>query len=712
MSKDQILVIVESPKKAKTIVSYLGQNYTVRSTYGHISDLVKGGKDGIGIDIENGFTPKYAVLPDKKDKVKTIIDAAKTSKYIYIASDPDREGEAIAWHVYQQLKGIKAEIKRVEFHEITKSGVQKAIASPRDLNIDLFDAQQARRVLDRIVGFMASPYLINRLGAKLSAGRVQSVALKLIVDREREIEAFVPEEYWNVTAALAKLKDKTNSFEAKYTKKISDEKTAKKIKSDLESSDFIVDKIVKSEQKRNPPPPFTTSRLQQVAASRFKFSADRTMKAAQNLYESGVVTYIRTDSVRCAPEALTMVRSWLKDNSFDVPAPPNMYKVKNAAQDAHEAIRPTDVSKLPKDTSDDDGKLYKLIWEYFVASQMNPAVFDTMAVTIKAGQHELKANGRALKYPGWLAVTQDVDNNEKDVILPPLKEGEDLVLVPPKVKAEKKQTQPPPRYNDGSIIKELEKREIGRPSTYATIIGKLSNRNYVIKSKNQFTPTDMGRQVVDALAAHFTFMSYDYTKDMEDKLDKIADGTANYLSTLTDFYSVFKNELKSAYTSTQKDGGHDCDKCGKRMILKHSRYGFFISCSGYPECKNIKGVVLEGDKIILNEKHKVVDGVTCPECNSGMVRRDGQFGPFYSCSTYPKCYGKRRIPFGKKCSDCGSELFMTAFKGDPKLACMGYPNCKHVEDIPPGTNVNWLNPKTLEPKEKKKTKKVEKIINR
>lgn len=683
---------------------------------GHVLELVKSKNNRFGVDIKNNFTPQYAVISEKKDRVKAIIDAAKQSKEVLLAADPDREGEAIAWHIAEQLKKTNKPIKRVLFGEITQSGIKKGISEVGELNKDLYDAQQARRVLDRIVGFMVSPYLWEAFGGKLSAGRVQSVCLRLIVDREREIESFVPEVYWNINATLAKPSKKKESFVAKYPKRVTDEKKAKQIKKDLDASTFKVINVEAKEQKRNPYPPLTTSKLQQSASARFKFSTKKTMSAAQGLYESGVVTYIRTDSNRCSPEAVSEVRKWISSQGYDLPKTPNVYKNKNAAQDAHEAIRPTNVDLTPDKFfgPEDQKKIYRLVWERFVASQMNPAIYDTVAVTIKASKgHELKANGRTLKYAGWLAVCNIIESKkdkEEDVKLPVLKKGDDVVLVPPNVVVEKKQTQPPPRYSEGALVKELEKKGIGRPSTYAAIIGKISDRNYVTKTKNVFTPTEIGCKVIDDLKKHFAFMEYEYTKEMEERLDKIELGKLKYVQMLNDFYEPFKKQVKKAQLSLDKDGGHDCNKCGSRMKLRHSKFGFFIGCSGYPDCKNAIGVELDGDKIILRPEHQIVDGVFCPKCNAGMVRRDGQFGPFYSCSNYPKCKGLKKIPFGKKCPKCNEQLTMIYFKDGPKLGCMGYPKCKHVEDVPPGTKVDWMNPKKLE--RNKKSTKVLKMVSK
>lgn len=713
MAKDApILVVVESPKKSRTISKILGSEYIVRPTVGHIYDLTTTGFQRLGVDIDNGFKPQYTLSPDKKDKVASILGAAKQAKLILLAADKDREGEAIACHVADTLKNIKVPIKRITFDEITKSGLEKALKNPKELDYDLYDAQQARRVLDRLVGFMVSPYLISIMGSKLSAGRVQSVCLRLIADREKYIQTFIPETYWNISVGLSKGK----KFIAKYPIRINDEQRAKKIKKDLDVSSFSVSGVESNEQKRNPPPPLTTSKLQQAASGRYKFSAKRTMKAAQSLYEAGVITYMRTDSTRNSEESIKAVRKWLKGLKHPLPKKHNIYLNKDSAQDAHEAIRPTDVKVTPKAFfgNDDEVKLYKLIWEFFVGSQMTAAVFNTVVVTVKASKgHELKANGRTLKHSGWLQILKD--DRDDLVQLPNLSIGDKLKVVAPKVKFEKKETKPTSRYSEGALIKELERRGIGRPSTYAAIIEKISQRKYVTKSKNVFSPTELGLKVTDTLQKYFSFMKYEYTADMENKLDKIAQGKLDYVKMLGDFFEPFKRELRKARADTYVDGGVDCDRCNtNRMILKHSQYGFFIACSGYPDCKNIKGCIIEGDvdsgnyKIIINEKHKVVDNIVCPKCNSGMVRRDGKFGPFYSCSGYPQCKGSRKIPFGKKCSKCDGELYMTIFGGESKLACMEYPVCKNIENLPEGTDSNWVDPKKIMPEI---NKKVEKILN-
>jgi DNA topoisomerase-1 len=690
------LVIVESPGKVKKISKFLGDDYIVKASFGHIVDLSTTGKGRLGVDIENNFEPKYEVIPDKKDKIRAIVTAASKVSRIYIASDNDREGEAIAFHLAEILKKTKLPIQRVTFNAITKAAVTKAVKDPGELNKDLYDAQQARRVLDRIVGFSVSPFLIKRLGPNLSAGRVQSVAVRLVVDREREIEAFEPEEYWNISTTHTKENDK-EKFLAKYAKKVTDGKTAKKIKSDLDTDTYKVGNVVEEERKKNPYPPLITSSLASAAAGKYRFAAARTMKAAQSLYEKGAITYIRTDSVRSAPEAIANVRTWLEENGYDKPDKANNYSTKKNAQDAHEAIRPTDVSLTAQNlyVTDDEQKIYKLIWERFVASQMKPALYDSVAATVESSSgHLLKANGRTLKYKGWLEIAGDLDKKDDDARLPKLIKGEALELVAPKVMAEQKFTKPPSRYSEQTLIKELEKRGIGRPSTYASIMGKITNKSYVVRKSNAFVPTDRGKQVVDKLKEFFDFLQYDYTASMESKLDQIADGKLGYAKMLAEFYKPFQSQLKKAYGSDQKDYGFKCNKCNSQMVLKHGSFGFFLACIDYPTCKNTVSCDMVDEKPVIKASKfgEPVKGVKCPNCKSGMSKRDGKFGPFYSCLEYPTCKGTRKVPYGKKCPKCSNELYATVYKGQSVLFCMGYPNCNHSEDLPDG---EVANPKDL-----------------
>lgn len=714
MSK--ILIVVESGKKGKQIQKYLGDNYVVRESKGHIADLVSTPKNRLGIDIENGFKPMYALLPDKKDKVDAIIDAAAKASQVLIASDPDREGEAIAWHIAKAIESkTKAPIKRVKFQEVTKSGIKAGIANPLELDKNMYDAQQARRALDRLVGFMVSPFLMEIIGPNLSAGRVQSVALRLIVDREREIENFKPEEYWSISATMAKPTTLADKFVARYAgTKVTNKTDATKIKADLDKDTYQVVDVVAEEKAKKPFPPLKTSALQQAASSKFKMSTKKTMEVAQSLYESGIITYHRVDSVHSAPEAITDLREWLKKNGHDVPDKATSYVSKGEnVQGAHEAIRPTNVDTIPSkaNLTEDEKKVYSLIWERFVASQMKPALYDTVAATIKSSSgHVLKANGRTLKYKGWLEIL-DVKDDEKEGKLPPLQKGDSVVLVAPKVKAEQKFTQPPSRYNEGSLVGELEHRGIGRPSTYAAILSKVTDRGYAEKNKEIYHATDLGKKVVDTLVKFFDFMEYQYTSDMEGQLDKIAEGDLNYLGMLNSFFPKFKEQLKKASQANEKDYGIACWVCKNPMRLKHGKFGYYMACSEYPKCKTSRSCEIVDGEPIFKDKvpSDVLEDVTCPKCQAGMIVRDGKFGKFYSCSKYPKCNGSRKIPSGHKCNKCGYDMYVTVFDGVSKIACMGFPSCRNIQDIPEGQPSDWINPKELQAK--KKNKAVEKILN-
>jgi DNA topoisomerase-1 len=705
------LVIVESPAKSKTISKYLGAGYTIRPTGGHIMDLSKGRGGDIGVDIKNGFKPRYEVNPDKRDKIKAIVDAARTADEIFIASDDDREGAAISFHVADQLKSLNKPLKRIVFNEITEKAIKKAIANPCGFDQHLYDAQQARRVLDRIVGFMVSPYISQKLGDKLSAGRVQSVALRMIVDREAEIEAFVPESFYNISATLAK----TEKFVAKYPTRVDKEEDAKQIKADLDVSTYKIDDVQAKQMLRKAPPPLITSTLQQQASIKLKFSGERTMKAAQELYEAGHITYLRTDSVRNSADSVLEVRDFLSKNGFSTPSEPNEFKNKDQAQDAHEAIRPTHVDKHPDKIAltGDQQQIYNLVWRMFVASQMLPAVFDTVKVTVQAskGHHKLIAEGKTLRDEGWMFIAKEFLKKDKDVTLPPIVAGDVVELVPPKVKMEKSQTKPPPRYAEASLIEELERKEIGRPSTYATIVAKISNRKYVKNTSAGFFPTDLGKQVSNDLKDVFSFMDYLYTADMEKSLDKIAHGKLDYLSMMTNFFDKFKDEFQKARGSQGQPTGIPCPKCGGDTVLRKSKYGFFAGCIKYKAgCDGIVNVSVEDGKAIpKSQKAKIDENVKCPDCGAGMVPRpDGRFGPFYSCSNYPKCLGKKKFLSGNKCHKCGNDMYVTLFSGKLKQACIGYPDCKNVEELPEGTNVNWLDYKEVTPPVY--DRKVEKVL--
>jgi len=589
------LVIVESPAKGDKIQKYLGKDYVVVASKGHIADLAKGGKYGIGVDIVNNFKPHYVISEDRIDTLNNIMKAAKTCDQIFVASDPDREGEAIAWHLAKRLEDFGKPIKRMVFNEIKKDKLLKAVKDVRDIDMNLFHSQEARRILDRLVGFMASPFLMNCIGPKLSAGRVQSVVTRMVIDREREIEAFVPETFWTIQVNLSS--DNKNGFITKYSGKLTDLKTADSIRNKLSAATakFTVTNVLAEEENKFPNAPLVTSTLQQIMSKVHGFGADRTMKAAQALYEGGYCTYIRTDSVRVGDEALAEVRAWLKDNKHEIPKKPNVYKNKDAAQDAHECIRPSDLNLLPHDNFamiDPDEKLvYETIWKYFVASQMVPAVYNTLKVTAQLNGDptiEVKASGKALKSKGFLEILGVTDDSKIEI--PNLLVGQTLShfgKIP--VQMEKKQTQPPARYSEDKLIKELVKRNIGRPATYADLLSKITARNYVEKKGNVYHATELGKKITDELIKFFTFMDYDYTALMEQNLDEVESGKVNHIDMLKKFYPSFKNEIDMAYTN---HGASLCDKCGSPMSTRTAKASGekFMACSAYPKCQFTKPV--------------------------------------------------------------------------------------------------------------------------
>lgn len=637
MSK--ILCIVESPAKAKSISKILGSDYLVRATAGHVQDLYPKGKNYLGIDLD-GFIPFYSPIPEKIDKVNSIKDALTHVEEVYIASDPDREGEAIAFHIAELLKTSKP-IHRVHFHEITKKGIQKGIQNLQQLNQNLYDAQQARRILDRLVGYLVSPIVIQLFGPSLSAGRVQSVAVRLVAEREKEIQKFKAEEYWNIFANFEKDKQK---FSAKYQGKINNEKSAQIILKELETAKFVVSEVLAEEKHKIPPAPLITSTLQQVAAKKLHFPAAKTMKLAQTLYEAGLVTYIRTDSVRSSPEGIEAARDYLTANSLPLPSQPNLYKTKDGAQDAHEAIRPTDLNRKISSLfiTDEEKRLYSLIWKYFLASQSIPAIYDTVSVSISAKAHIFKAAGKSLRVKGWLEILEDKE--ESDDILPVLSVSEILIPQKPFI-SEQKFTLPPSRFKEHSLIKELEKRGIGRPATYAPIMQKLTERGYVEKKKDSFVATELGIKVVDKLVEFFKFLEYQYTANLEEELDKIAEGKLTYLEFLNNFYEGFSEELFKIRCSFEKDYGILCEKCIKPMRLKNGTFGPFLSCDNYPKCKFVMDCEIIDGKVIPKLKKSVepVPGIKCPNCEAPMVTREGTFGRFLACTRFPLCFGKSKL---------------------------------------------------------------------
>jgi DNA topoisomerase-1 len=709
----KVLVVVESPKKAREIGKYLGENYIVRATQGHIMDLPQ---KQFGINVDKDFEAKYVIIPGKEDLVQSLISTAKTPAItsIVLASDRDREGESISFDIFNQLKSVGKPIKRALFLEITSKEVKKALQNLQDINQNIVQAQRGRRALDRIVGFMCSPYLSKKFNDKLSAGRVQSVALRAIVDREREIENFKPDTYFNIFGLFYKDNVK-DVFEAKYNKKITTQEEADKVKNSIKKANEFVVKDVLSEQKIvEAPPPLETSMLQQLGSSKLKLSIERTMNAAQKLYEEGKISYMRTDSVRNSPESIEAARKYLQNNGFSVPKTPNIFQNSDAAQDAHEAIRPTNIEEIPSKliAEEDEKKVYELIHTMFLASQAGPAVFDTISATISGSDgSEFIAEGRVQIEKGWTKVAEKFQNKTKDVVLPELIKDDILNLKD--VKVEKKSTQPPSRYSEGTLVKELKKRGIGRPATYVSIISRISGRHYVEKSAKGFIPTELGKKVVDALCQFFLFMDYKYTATMEKKLDEIEAGKLTYVQMMNDFFKKFQEEFLKARGHEGTPTGFNCDICGSICVVRKSSFGFFSGCVKYPACKGgVFGVDIVDGKVYKKEqKISSKSDLKCPECDSIMnYRGDGKFGPFFSCSCYPQCKGKRKYIVDKLCPKCNHSLFITKFGDILKYACTNYPECKYQEMIPEDIleKIQWADPLKITPPTF--SAKVEKII--
>ncbi len=640
------LVIVESPAKSKTINKFLGENYVVSSSMGHVIDLPT---KKMGVDVKAEFKPEYVVIPGKKKILSELKKEAKDKDEIYLATDPDREGEAIGWHLANYIgKGKK--VWRVVFDEITKRAVEEAFKNPGHINLNLVNAQQARRILDRIVGYSLSPLLWKKISRGLSAGRVQSVAVRLIVDREKEINAFVPQEYWEIEAELKKIKD-TRIFFAQLEKidetkaEIKDKEGADAIIADLAGKQFKVKDVKKSQKRLNPQAPFTTSKLQQESFYKLHFRAGKTMRIAQQLYEGlevgeegsvGLITYMRTDSVRVASSAIEEVRNFInkKFGHEYLPSTPNIYKSKKTAQEAHEAIRPTSVAREPDSIKDyltaDQYKLYKLIWSKFIASQMKPAIYSVTSVDIEAGKYLFKATGSILIFAGFKAAYDDDEEKEKkEHPLPPLAIDEKLELI--NLKPSQHFTKPPARYTDATLVKALEEDGIGRPSTYAPIIETVVLRHYVKRDKGSLVPTELGTVVTDLLIEHFPkILDIEFTAKMEEELDEVEEGNLEWTQALNDFYGPFSEWLSKAHIEMKEvkkevvETGERCEKCGRKMVMKWGRRGKFISCSGFPECKNAK---------------PISTGVKCPEpgCDGELVERRSRRGLFYGCSRYPNC---------------------------------------------------------------------------
>ncbi|KAF0135065.1 MAG: DNA topoisomerase I [Candidatus Saganbacteria bacterium] len=670
------LVIVESPAKARTLEKFLGKDFSVTACGGHIRDLPR---NKLGVDVEHDFAPTYVTIKGKTKIIKALAKEANSAAKIYLAPDPDREGEAIAWHL-QAILGNATKIKRIEFHEITKNAVQEAIKHPREIDLNRVNAQQVRRILDRLVGYKISPLLWKKVRKGLSAGRVQSVVVRLICEREKEIEEFKPQEYWSISALLSKL---SAAFTAKYQSKdiIPNQAEAQKIKDACQNADFIVKKITHKEQKRNPSAPFITATLQQDASRKLGYSAKKTMAIAQQLYEGidikgeghvGLITYMRTDSVRIANEALAEARKYIEQifGAEYLPESARHYKAKKSAQDAHEAIRPTSAFREPQKLKDsltpDQLKLYALIWSRFTACQMSHAVMSLVAADILANQYNFRANGQNIKFDGFLKLySESHDKKDEDSgMLPELTEGEKLKLE----SLEPKQhfTEPPPRYNEASLIKELEERGIGRPSTYAPTISTIEDRGYVLRENRVFTPTELGKNTNMLLVKHFpSILNYEFTAHMEDSLDDIVAGKLEYLDVLKEFYPPFEASLKEASEKMENikveiKTDEKCPNCGKFLVIRAGRFGEFMACSGFPDCKFTKPIIKS-----LNIK--------CPRegCDGEiLVRRTRKGKIFYSCSGWPKCtvaYWDK--PTGEACPKCHALLVEKKAKGDLVVKC-------------------------------------------
>ncbi|MUT66342.1 type I DNA topoisomerase [Paenibacillus sp. NEAU-GSW1] len=686
------LVIVESPAKAKTIGKYLGSKYIVKASMGHIRDLPK---SQIGVEVEKDFQPKYITIRGKGNVLKELKDASKKVKNVYLAADPDREGEAIAWHLAHYLELDETETCRVVFNEITKQAVKDAFKTPRKINMDLVNAQQARRILDRLVGYKISPLLWKKVKKGLSAGRVQSVCVKLIIDRENEIDAFIPEEYWSITA---KLTQQGVPFEAKYIsiggekRELGNEQEMQAVLNAMSGSSFNVSEVKEKERLRNPAPPFITSSLQQEAARKLGFRASKTMSVAQQLYEGvelgkegtvGLITYMRTDSTRISPVAQEEAKEYItgKYGATYVPDQPRIYTKKNSnAQDAHEAIRPTSVLRDPESMkpflSRDQLRLYKLVWERFVSSQMSSAVLDTMTVDLVSGDVVFRANGSKVKFAGFMKVYVEGNDDgaeEEHKFLPPFAVGD--VVKSESIEPKQHFTQPPPRYSEARLVRTLEELGIGRPSTYAPTLETIQKRGYVAIEEKKFIPTELGDLVIQLMEEFFPeILDAEFTAHMEGDLDHVEEGSQDWVKVLASFYESFEKRLEVAEEEMKEIEIQDevsdevCEKCGRHMVYKMGRFGKFLACSGFPDCRNTKPIVKD-------------IGVTCPKCNNGKIieRRSKKGRIFYGCDTYPTCdYVSWDKPTGKPCPKCETMLVEKRNRSGVKLQC---PSCDFSEEV-------------------------------
>ena len=700
------LIIVESPAKAKTIKNFLGKDYEVIASKGHIRDLPKS-RFGISVDEENHLIPAYSVAKENAATVKEINALAKKSDTIYIATDEDREGEAIGWHIAHAIKRDPQTLPRIVFHEITKTAINNALLNAREIDMDMVNAQQARRILDRVVGYKLSPLLSSKIQKGLSAGRVQSSTLKLVVDREREIKAFVPQEYWTIDTLFKKDIEATltQHKQNKLSKlSITNKEEADAIINSVKADSFVISKIETKERKSATPPPFMTSTLQQTASSKLGFTPKKTMMVAQALYEgvktpsgtSGVITYMRTDSLNLAGEAVSAVRGVIESRFGKkyLPKEPKVYTKKaKGAQEAHEAIRPTMLQFTPEVAASflkpDEVKLYRLIYERFMACQMNDALFEQQSIIFSGEENEYRASGRKLIFDGFYALTGTED---KDKLLPALKEGESAEIQ--KVKQEQHFTEPPARYSEAALIKKLESEGIGRPSTYAPTIATLSNRTYVTIEKKQIIPTEMAFTVTEILEKHFpNIVDVSFTANMEEKLDEIAEGENDWQKLLSDFYFEFDEKVKEGKEKIvslkmAKPLGRACPKCGEELLLRSGRFGEFIACSGFPKCKYTEQV--DGGKEDKDKPNSESSNEICDKCGKEMVVKTGRNGQFLACSGYPECKNTKSINVEEKvsetpCPECGGKISLKNSRRGPFWGSENYPKCTFISKFEPTT---------------------------
>ena len=685
MAKPSNLVIVESPSKAKTIGKYLGPDYTVKASMGHLRDLPK---STMGVDLEGDFTPRYIPVKGKEDLIKELKTAAKEVDTVYLATDPDREGEAISWHLKELLNLPDSKAHRVTFNEITQKVVRESIENPRDIDYDLVDAQQARRILDRIVGYQLSPLLWKKVRRGLSAGRVQSVATRLVVDRENEIRAFQPEEYWSLDVKLSRI-GKPGSFLAHYwgeekKRELNNEEETQAVIDDITGKEFTVTNVKKAEKKRSSAPPFTTSTLQQEASRKLGFTPKRTMAVAQQLYEGvdvagegtlGLITYMRTDSLRLSDEAMAAAADFIRHRYGEsyYYGKFHVFKTKSGAQDAHEAIRPTHVELDPEriqgSLNKDQYKLYKLIWSRFLASQMANAVYDTVSIDTECAGHIFRSSHQSMKFPGFIAVYEEGKDEETEAVgaaLPDLQVGDKAEIAD--IKKEQHFTQPPARYSEATLVKAMEEKGVGRPSTYASIVSTIQDRDYVVKQDKRLAPTALGEVVTGLMVERFNdIVDVDFTANMENKLDDVETGKQNWKELLADFYGDFSKELADAEAAMEgirlkvpdEETDEVCELCGRNMVIKMGRFGKFMACPGFPECKNAKPLV------------ERMPG-RCPKCGNGMLKRKSKRGfAYYACETGAECgFMTWDVPTAEDCPKCGKSLYKKSGRGRMKPFCI------------------------------------------